>query len=155
VIIVLAATAVYLLTLGSLHPADIALGLLVSGALVLLLRGRLPTPGGPPGRWWGLPRLVAAVIADITRGTWDVALRVLHLRSFDTPGIVTVPYGERSPRGVAVTGLLVGLSPGSMLLDVDHERGVMLFHVVDASRPDAVRAQIDNFYDRYQRKVWP
>ena len=31
----------------------------------------------------------------------------------------------------------------------------MLFHVIDASDPDAVRAQLDRFYQRYQRRVFP
>jgi multisubunit Na+/H+ antiporter MnhE subunit len=68
---------------------------------------------------------------------------------------VLVPIGERSELGVAVTGLLIGLSPGSLLLDVDPERQAMLFHVIDASDPDAVRAQLDRFYQRYQRRVFP
>jgi multicomponent Na+:H+ antiporter subunit E len=95
------------------------------------------------------------VAAEIVRGTWDVALRVLHLRPVEHPGIVLVPIGERTEVGVAVTGLLVGLSPGSLLLDVDTERQVMLFHVIDAGDPDAVRTQLDRFYQRYQRRVFP
>jgi multicomponent Na+:H+ antiporter subunit E len=77
------------------------------------------------------------------------------LRPLESPGIVQIPIGDRSPLGVAVTGLLVGLSPGSLLLDVDSEHRVMLFHVIDAHDPDAVRARIDTFYQRYQRRVWP
>lgn len=99
--------------------------------------------------------LVGAVLIDVLVGTWDVGLRVLHLRPLDAPGIVLVPIGDRSPLGVAVTGLLVGLSPGSVLLDVDREGGVMLFHVIDATDPDGVRARIERSYQRYQRKVWP
>lgn len=157
ILTILAGTAVYLLTLGSLDPWDAALGLLVSTVLALLLRGRLRPPGGARTRpdLLAVPGLVGALLVDITRGTWDVALRVVHLRSFDHPGIVAVPFGDRTPRGIAVTGLLIGLSPGSLLLDVDHDRRVMLFHVVDATDPDAVRASIDGFYERHQRRVFP
>ncbi|HEX8861892.1 MAG TPA: Na+/H+ antiporter subunit E [Actinomycetes bacterium] len=63
--------------------------------------------------------------------------------------------GQRSPQGVAVTGLIVGLSPGSMLLEVDEQRRMMLFHVIDARDPEAVRAQIDRLYQRWQRRVFP
>jgi multisubunit Na+/H+ antiporter MnhE subunit len=31
----------------------------------------------------------------------------------------------------------------------------MLFHVIDASDPDAVRDHLDRFYQRYQRRVFP
>lgn len=151
--------AVYLLALGSAHPLDLAFGLVLAAALSYGLRGRLQRPQGegPPlaARLVATPLLLAAEAAEIVRGTWDVALRVLHLRPVEHPGIVLVPIGERTEVGVAVTGLLVGLSPGSLLLDVDTERQVMLFHVIDAGDPDAVRTQLDRFYQRYQRRVFP
>jgi hypothetical protein len=31
----------------------------------------------------------------------------------------------------------------------------MLFHVLDASDPDAVRRRYEDFYRRYQRSVFP
>ena len=154
--------AVYLLALGSIHPLDVAFGVVLAAVLSFGLRGRLQRVGGQQGpgpplaaRLAAAPLLLAALLAEIARGTVDVALRVLHLRPVEQPGIVLVPIGERSELGVAVTGLLVGLSPGSLLLDVDAERRAMLFHVIDARDPDAVRAQIDGFYHRYQRRVFP
>jgi multicomponent Na+:H+ antiporter subunit E len=160
VLAVVLLAAVYVLTLGSLAPFDIAFGLAVAALLMFALRGRLPAPGEQhppslPARIIAFPALIGALLLDMTKGTWDVTLRVLSLRSLQSPGIVLIPIGERSPRGVAVTGLLIGLSPGSMLLDVDERRRVMLFHVIDASDPDAVRAHIDGFYERYQRRVFP
>jgi len=38
---------------------------------------------------------------------------------------------------------------------VDERRRTMLFHVIDASDPDGVRASIDRLYQRYQRRVFP
>jgi multicomponent Na+:H+ antiporter subunit E len=150
---------VYLLTLGSVHPLDLAFGLALAAVLSFGLRGRLQRPQGEgpslAARLAGAPLLLAGLLAEIARGTWDVALRVLHLRPVEQPGVVLVPVGERSELGVAVTGLLIGLSPGSLLVDVDTEREMMLFHVIDASDPDAVRAQVDHFYRRYQRRVFP
>jgi multicomponent Na+:H+ antiporter subunit E len=147
--------AVYLLVLGSAHPLDLALGLLLATAVSIGLHGRLQAPRGTGAPSLLARLLAAAVLAEIARGTWDVALRVLHLRKLERPGIVAIPIGERSPLGVAVTGLLVGLSPGSTLLEVDGRRRTMLFHVIDASDPDAVRASIDHLYQRYQRRVFP
>jgi multisubunit Na+/H+ antiporter MnhE subunit len=50
---------------------------------------------------------------------------------------------------------LTTLSPGSVLVDIDWQRRDMLLHVIDASDPDAVRADLERFYDRYQRRVFP
>ncbi|HEV3498531.1 MAG TPA: Na+/H+ antiporter subunit E [Actinomycetes bacterium] len=151
--------AVYLLALGSAHPLDLAFGVVLAAVLSFGLRGRLLRPQGPgpslAARLAAAPLLLAALLAEIARGTWDVALRVLGLRPVEHPGIVLVPIGERTELGVAVTGLLIGLSPGSLLADVDSERQAMVFHVIDAHDPDAVRAQVDHFYQRYQRRVFP
>jgi hypothetical protein len=72
-------------------------------------------------------------------GLDDVALRVLGLRAPDRPGIVAIPIGERTDLDVAAVGLLIALSPGRLLVDV--ERRVMLFHVIDAAEIQAVRAR--------------
>ena len=64
-----------------------------------------------------------------------MALRVLGLRAPDRPGIVAIPIGERTNLDVAAVGLLIPLSPGSLLVDVDVdvERRVTLSHVIDAA----------------------
>jgi multicomponent K+:H+ antiporter subunit E/multicomponent Na+:H+ antiporter subunit E len=80
---------------------------------------------------------------------------VLHLRRLEQPGLVRIPIGERSERGVAVSALATTLSPGTVLVDVDWERRDLLLHVIDASDPDAVRARLQRFYDRFQRRVFP
>jgi multisubunit Na+/H+ antiporter MnhE subunit len=43
----------------------------------------------------------------------------------------------------------------SRQLITDSAAVAMLVHVIDAHDPDAVRAQIDGFYHRYQRRVFP
>ena len=151
-------TGVYLLSLGSVDPLDAAEGFLLAAALSLWLRGRLGWPAGAgpslAGRIAAFPLLVVGELVEVLRGTWDVALRVLGVRPLES-GIVLIPIGERTDLGVAVTGLLAGLSPGSMLVEVDRERQVMLFHFIDASDPDAVRDHLDRFYRRYQRRAFP
>jgi multisubunit Na+/H+ antiporter MnhE subunit len=155
-----ALAAIYALTLSSADPADLLFGFLVGAVLVALTQDRLraePRDALPPlGRraaW--MPVFVGAVLADVVRGTWDVALRVLHLRSVSYPGIVRIPIGARSERGVAVSALLLTLSPGSVLLEIDWDRRDLVFHVIDARDPDGVRAAALRFYERYQRRIFP
>ena len=149
---------IYLLTIPSDDWVDVLFGLAFGTIIAAALRGRVTAgPGGsrPPitRRVIGFPVFVTAVIIDVLAGTYDVTLRVLGIRRLVSPGIVRVPIGDRSERGIAVSALATTLSPGTVFVDVDGDD--MLLHVIDASDPDAVRAQLQHFYDRYQRSVFP
>ena len=151
---------VYALTLASAHPWDLAFGTLVAGATLTGYRRFLFVgPAVPAGvllrRVAGFLPFAVALVWDIMRGTWNVGLVVLHLRPLLHPGIVAVPIADRTPLGVAVSGLATTLSPGAFLVDVDWDQRVMLIHVLDASDPEAVRAEHQRFYRRFQRHVFP
>ncbi len=150
----------YSLTLASSDPVDFATGVLLGGTLMSVLAKHRPiraeesvTTLALRLAWFGI--FAAAVLGDVVRGTWDVTLRVMHLRDVERPGIVRVPIGDRSERGAAISALATTLSPGSVLLDIDWERRDLLLHVIDASDPDGVRSRHQRFYERYQRRVFP
>lgn len=151
---------VYALMLASFDPLDLALGGLVAAALLAALRGFvLSAPAAAGGtlfrRALAVPRFVWAVLVDITAGTWQVTSVVLGLRPLGRPGIVLVPFGDRTPNGVVVTAFAATLSPGEFLVDIDWDRRRLLFHVLDARDPEAVRARFAGFYERYQRAMAP
>ncbi len=160
VLTVVALCAVYALTLASAHPLDLAAGAVVAGLVLVALRRFVLADQPPParvlaGRMIRFPRFAGAVLVEVVRGTWTVALVVTGLRRLARPGIVAVPIGDRTPAGVAVSALAVTLSPGEVFVDVDWSRGLMLLHVIDAADADAVRRHHALFYDRYQRGVFP
>ena len=156
---------VYALALASFHPWDLLIGAGLS-SILLFSFGRIifrENSDSQAGQLSGLllRRVVAfvpfclVVLRDILVGTWEVALVVLHLRPLVSPGIVAVPVGERTPTGVAVWAVVTGLPPGSFFVDVDRERGVALIHVLDARNPEGFRQEQEDFYRRYQSKVFP
>jgi multisubunit Na+/H+ antiporter MnhE subunit len=152
-------TLVYAFVLGSFKPLDLAFGAMVSGALILATRAM--TYWDEPQRVGILTRVIyfwpfaAATIRDIITGTIEVTLVTLNIKPLVSPGIVAVPIGERTPTGVAVSSQASTLIPGTYLVDVDYERGVMLIHSIDASDPEAVIEDHQRFYRRYQSKVFP
>ena len=166
VVAVLALTLVYALALGSFRPWDLLFGAGLSAALLFASRrfvfgvdGSAPRPVRSgltlPGRVVAFVPFALAVFREILVGNWEVTLVTLHLRPLVRPGIVAVPVGERTPTGVAVWAVVTGLPPGSFFADVDRERGVVLIHVLDARDPEAFRRQQEDFYRRYQSKVFP
>ena len=153
-------TLVYALVLASFSPWDLAFGAVLSGVLLYAFRGYVF--GGKPAPLPGLLRkvlafwpFVFAVVRDTLVGTWQVTLVTLHLKPIGKPGVVTVPIGERTPVGVAVSALVSTISPGAVLIDVDWDEGVMLIHAMDATDPEEVRRSHEHFYQRYQRRVFP
>lgn len=153
-------TLVYTLTLASFQPWDLALGALLSSMLLLGARSFI-TDNRPAPRLAVVRRALffwpfaLAVLRDVLEGTWNVSLVVLRIRRLNRPGIVRIPIEDHTPSGVAVLSLVRTLSPGSFLVDVDWEQRVMLFHIIDASDPDAIRTSYHNFYYRYQYPVFP
>lgn len=158
---ILLLTGVYLLALASADPLDALTGVLISAAVVFgfgrFLWDETGESTAPPllVRAAAFPLFAAAVIREITVGTWQVSLIVLGIRPLSRPGIVQIPIGERTPTGVAATALAITLSPGELLVEIDETEEVMLIHVLDASDPDEIRRRYDRFFNRYQRRVFP
>ncbi len=157
-------TLVYLFTLASFHPWDVALGIIFAMVVLRLFRQVLQNPDDQSGqettpsltaRIAAFPLFCFAVGWEIVVATWYVAKLVLNIEPMGIPGIVAVPIGERSRLGVVVSSIATTLSPGTLLIDIDWEAGAMLIHVIDAGDPDAVRANHQRFYERYQRRVFP
>lgn len=83
-------------------------------------------------------RFVVAVFVSGFR-TVAVILRVGPGRGAAlSPGFVRVRFAPMSPRGAALLGCMVSLTPGSTLIDIDMVRHELLLHVLDASDTQAV-----------------
>jgi multisubunit Na+/H+ antiporter MnhE subunit len=151
-------TLVYAMVLTSFDSFDLLFGAILSAAMLYTFRafvwdGRPDPLPGLLGRFAAFFPFVWAVMVDVVQGTWEVALVTLHLRPLCRPGVVKVPVGERTPTGVAVSALVTTLSPGAFLIEANED--FMMLHLIDASDPDAVREKLEDFYQRYQRKVFP
>ncbi len=151
---------VYALVLASFDPWDLAIGAVVAGTLLWSWRrfvfgDRISPIAQLPWRLLAFVPFAGAVLCDILKGTWNVALVVLHVRPLTHPGLVAVPIEERTNLGVVISTLAMSLSPGSFLVDVDWEHRVILMHFLDASNPEQIRADQRRFYCRYQRRVFP
>lgn len=165
ILLPLVLAVLYLAVAGSVHPLDAVVGVTLGAAVTLGLqaresRRRAEVSGRQaraPSNWRRLVALLpflAATAGEVVRGSW-AALSVMAGIRHVTPGIVQVPVGPRSARGAAVSGFVLTLTPGTVLVEIDERRRTMHVHALDASRPDSVRASLDRFYERFQRSVFP
>lgn len=157
---ILGLVLIYSMILLSLHPWDLAIGALLATGVLVMFRRHLfgselePMPGFGR-RALALLHFAWFVYTDVIEGLWQVLSIVLGLRPLTPSGIVAIPIGERTASGVAVTAWATGLSPGSVVIDVDWEQRVMLIHFIDASKPEKLRRKMQNAYKRYQRPIFP
>ncbi|RKH35591.1 Na+/H+ antiporter subunit E [Corallococcus sicarius] len=156
----LALTLLYAVMVGSYHPVDLAVGaVLTVGVMRLFPLAGLPLELEASERWrrlWHLPRFGGALVVLAARSCVHV-LGIIFVRRGreDHSGVVDVPMGERTAQGVQVSSWVISLAPGTVLLDLDWERRVMRMHALDASDPEKLLREQDNFYQRYQRAVFP
>lgn len=157
-------TLVYALALASFHPWDLLLGAILSSVLLSIFKWfeiSDEAAGPTEHNGYSLERFVAffplatAVAREVVSGTWRVFVATTGLKRPASPGIVAIPLGERSPRGVSVSAFLAAFTPGTLLIEVDECKREMLVHAMDAADPEAVRESQQKFYERYQKKVFP
>lgn len=153
-----ALTAVYLLCLTSLAPGDILVGIVLSVALVAAgrrIRPAGPTPDVPLARRLAaVPGMVGGTVLDLATSTWHTVAWCVHPRP-SPAGLVTVPIPPCGPSSAAVWGVRVGITPDTVVVQLDEEEGRMLLHVLDARDPEAMRAAQLASYQRRQRRVFP
>jgi multisubunit Na+/H+ antiporter MnhE subunit len=92
-------------------------------------------------------------LVDMVRGSATV-VRYCVGPAPSAASLVTVPIGRCRPAVAAAWGIRVGIAPDSIVVGLDEERGEMLVHVLDASRPERVVAAHQDAYQRRQHRVF-
>lgn len=130
----LLATAIFAMWL--LLNQSVSPGQLILGGVVGVLGSRLLARLGPdPGIVRSLkpvPRLLAAVLADVVRSNVAVATIVLSPRRRDrVSGFVSLPLDLRNRHGLAVLACIVTATPGTLWIQYDRKSDRLLIHVLD------------------------
>jgi multisubunit Na+/H+ antiporter MnhE subunit len=160
ILTITALAVVYSLALASADVWDLSFGVVLGASVYFMFRQFLFVT--PPisvrtllSRFAHAPILIAATGVNIVRGTVAVIRVSLRPLPPGNVGFITIPDGERTSSGVDVSGLLDTLSPGSVLIDQDATARTWTIHALDASDEEGIRRAAQQFYDDYQRPVWP
>lgn len=149
---VVALLAIYLLVLTSLAPGDILVGTVLAAAIVAASRPRRGSPAVGWARWTvALVGMLLSTGREMVLGTIRTAR--FALGSTTKPDFVEIPLAARSPRAIALWGVLTGEAPDEYPVDVDEARDVLIVHVLDARDPAGIRARHARTRQRWQRHV--
>ena len=177
----LALLALYLLVLGHAALGDVVIGALVAALALWSARRVLPdrSPQPRPAWWarvWAIARVLAMILAAVPGSIpplarlilgrpWAGRGKILFGRQGllggqppPQPGVVTVATGSweppPTPNGLAVLGWLAMLIPGSLLAEIDAEKGILRFHLANKKGAPDFADRLRRIYAQ-QRKVLP
>ena len=139
---------VWAVVLDDLSPSGLLIGF-VAGYLVLLAASRLGLGGA------AYFRKVFAAVAFVAWFARELTIANLRMMRFTVsplrlmkPGIVAVPLDAGlSDLEITTLASLVSLTPGTLTLDVTPDRRTLYVHTMDASDPDAVRADVKDGFE--------
>lgn len=100
-------------------------------------------------------RLLGIVLGDLVRSTINVAREVLTPTDHTDEAIVRVDTGPAGARHLLLLTVAVTLTPGTAVVDVDPETGVLTLHVLHADTAPAVRRHIARLVELADRAFPP
>lgn len=84
-----------------------------------------------------------------------VARRVLGPIAKLRPAFVEVPLDLRDPFAATILGSIVSLTPGTVSIDVNQTRWVLVLHALDAPDPRELMAAIKARYEAPLKEIFP
>ncbi len=132
-------TIVWLLLWGQLTALNV-LGGVVVGALIVALFPfpRVSVHGHV--RPWGTIVLIARFLWDLAVASFSVGWLAIRPAAPPPSAMIMIELVSRSELRQTLTGELISLVPGSLLIELDSRGRRMWLHILDAGTPDKVAA---------------
>lgn len=92
-------------------------------------------------------KLAVIVLFDIVVANWQVARRVLGPLDRLHPRFIEVPLDIEDNFVATILGGIVSMTPGTVSVDIDQERRLLLVHALDAEDPEAAIRIIKSRYE--------
>lgn len=143
----------WLLLQQSLNPGQILLGLAAS---LLAVRGYAALQPAPARiRFgWAIVRLMLIVMVDIVRSNIAVGRIVLFHPPQRTAGFIRIPLDIRSPHGLAALAIITTATPGTLWVQHDAAKNILLLHVLDLIDEDHWIRLIKGRYERLLMEIF-
>ena len=138
----------------SVLQAEVTLGNLIVGFVLGYLILAMLTKGGvfEESRYIGKVSLAIGLFLyffwELVRANLRLAQDIATPNYGMRPGIIAVPLQLTSDAEILLLSALINLTPGSVALDVSHDRRLLYVHVMYVTDPDAARTEITDGFER-------
>jgi multisubunit Na+/H+ antiporter MnhE subunit len=87
-------------------------------------------------------------LREVVLSTWRIAVMVLRPRLDLKPQFVEVPLDLQGEMPRFLLACLISMTPGSLSVGVNPERGLMMVHLLDAPDPEAAIREIKDVLEQ-------
>lgn len=130
-------TVVWLLLWGEVTRINLVGGLVVSALIVVLFPFPRVSVGGRLRPWWTIV-LIARFLYDLAVASFQVGWFALRPQKPPPSAVIQLDLVSGSELRQTLTGELISLVPGSLMIELDSEGRRMWLHVMDGSSVQAV-----------------
>lgn len=139
-----AALATWLLLCWALDWQHVLIGILAAAVVAFLTADFFPEKisplKNPAGYWYFFAQYVPIFIWECIKANIDVARIVAHPGLPINPGIVKVRTRLKTDIALTFLANSITLTPGTMSVDLDRERGILYIHWIDVKTSDIEQA---------------
>jgi multicomponent Na+:H+ antiporter subunit E len=132
---------------GRFELGDLAAGFAI-GYVILGASQRIVGRSAYVGFVRRLVRFLATYVVDLVRANIRVAHDVVTPRHMMQPAIVAIPLDVHSDVAITALANLIGMTPGTLPIDVSDDRTVLYLHVMYVDDPDEIRREIKDGLER-------
>ncbi len=135
------------LVTGSFSEVNLAFGFVLGAAALWLIREQVGATGYFQ-RSWRVASLAALFLYELMMSAIKVMLLVIRPRLDVKPGIIAYPLKVDRDFEITLLANLITLTPGTLSVDVSHDRRFLYVHALDCADPEAIKRDIANGFER-------
>ncbi|AYM10154.1 Na+/H+ antiporter subunit E [Rhizobium sp. NIBRBAC000502774] len=147
-ILLLLFVGVWLAVSGSVTPANILFGLIVSALALGLIRHQIPEGGRHRLRPVRVLSLLLLFFKELALSAWKVAVMVTRPKLDVQPGIFAYPLRLTTDFEITLLANLITLTPGTLSVDVSEDKTTLYVHAIDCSNIEAAKNDIRNGFEK-------
>ncbi|MFO7168194.1 MAG: Na+/H+ antiporter subunit E [Chloroflexota bacterium] len=132
---------------GDFSPGNLMSGFGIGFVLILFSQQIMSGPSYIR-KVWRILDLFVYFLIEMVLSNLRVAIDVLSPISSLRPGIVAIPLDAQTDAEITLLVNLIMLTPGTFAIDISSDRRELYLHIMDADKPDRVRKEIKDGFER-------